>query len=385
MKGFVPYLLVHLNEIAKGAAPSEKFTPMGMLDMLMRTSPDSNVVNIGHSNGDGTYRDVKVKTKTRGDINNVGEEDNCDIDVIPEYVEYDVSMDYFRKITIGIEDSTIEKYEAEATRIIDLGAIRQNPSLSPLSGLAVPGFMAEFVNDLVRQCYPLFQSINQALVAKQALNFGVNNRTGNALATVINLASDTTVRNLNNGFLRVVQDYQENEQVGKMQIVGNGFLHGYVLEMAQIKGVDSTGKNETAYSNYFDFYYDPATVAGFGANQCGVFAPGSVALINHNKFLGFKSGDKMTSYDFVLTLPIVDSLGGSNSLSMLKLDAQLQRIDCPTEVTYGYAGGTKTMDRGWKLTLSKSFDLHNIPDNAYLSNDRNYGVNGTFIYKFTNS
>ena len=61
------------------------------------------------------------------------------------------------------------------------------------------------------------------------------------------------------------------------------------------------------------------------------------------------------------------------------------RINCPTTIAAAPYAGTQAIKEGWKLMISKMFDMINIPTDAYVGTDRLTGNNGTLRYVITNS
>ena len=120
-------------------------------------------------------------------------------------------------------------------------------------------------------------------------------------------------------------------------------------------------------------YNDPKTATLWGANHFGVFAKGSVGLVDFNKNVGSYAGMKGGSYFFTLPVPVQLANG---ELSALTFDCQLKYEDCPVYSTEGQ----KVADRGWKLIVSKHYGLFNLPTDAYSSSDVLAGVNGSFHY-----
>lgn len=123
---------------------------------------------------------------------------------------------------------------------------------------------------------------------------------------------------------------------------------------------------------------DAYSRSAWGANQFGVFAENSLGLIEVDRYVGSFAGLKGGSAFFTMPIPIAVS-GVADELGSINIDCQMKYVDCPTEVSDG-AGGTKKINRGWVLYISKSFGLFNMPTDMYKSSDRLSGNNGTLRY-----
>jgi hypothetical protein len=180
----------------------------------------------------------------------------------------------------------------------------------------------------------------------------------------------------------LLTNWKENENSGPMIMFGNGLMHNYVLQQLAKAGPDFTGVDTTSFESLYKWYWDINTVGGMGANQIGVFAQDSVHFVTRARYKGAFAGFKGGSVFFTMTPPGIDSLG--NALPRIELDCQLKYIDCPTSIT-GPDGYAHTYNRGWVLYLSKSFDLFNIPADAYDPADRLYHNNGTYRFQISNT
>ena len=181
----------------------------------------------------------------------------------------------------------------------------------------------------------------------------------------------------------VMADALANEMnLGNSVIVGNGLIANYYLQ--NNAGAVSTAQNGVNQSQLAlpKFYHDFDTTSGWGANQFGIFEKNSVQLIDINRYTGFKAGVKGGDFFGSLTVPVVDAQG---NMFPFTFDIQLTYIKCPTELVIGGYGDAVTVNRGWALIISKSFDSFNIPSDAYHADDRLYNNNGTLRYAATNS
>lgn len=375
--GFAPYLLLHLNEVAKGNAPAKKITPPGFLRALLENTEAPDVINAGIDDGNGHIRAMQIKYRNRLPAGQTVTTDDCNIDNVPVYKEASVNLSLFRKIGFYIDDATMSKYLAEATSVANINTAGQVEGFK-----STTTFMQEFLDRLMEMLNGVFTDIDSDLVNKQAANFGVNVVAGNNNARTINILLDATKNNLAAGMTEILTEWQMNENEGPMIMFGNGLMHNYVLqnEIAK-KGTDFNGVDTTEFEKLYKWYWDNATTTALGANQVGIIARNAVHLVTRARFKGAFAGFKGGSIFFTMTPPGVDSLG--NALPRLELDCQLKYIDCPTTLQ-GPGGYAASFNRGWVLYVSKSYDLFNIPSDAFDPTDRLFGNNGTYRYSITN-
>lgn len=371
--GFAPYLLFQSKAVFDGIAPSTKITPVGYTRMLLDNSKP-NIVSTGIDDGSGHIRNVTIKYRTRLPKGKSGTTDNCEIDARPAYSETNITATMFRKYAVLLEDDTIAKYEAEASKLM-------NPGKTALTG--VSPLMQEQWDVIMETINGLMQDINDDLVTKQVANFGKNQTTGLASAKTVNFPLSTTTNNLSQGMTMVMSDARLNEMnIENAFIVGSGLIDAYYIQQAAV----ATAQNGlNPYKLALPKYYNDFDCAGaWGANQFGIFERNAVQLIDINRYVGFKAGMKGGDFFGTLTVPVMDAQGNVSSFTF---DIQLTYIKCPTSLVVANENGGDpvTVNRGWALIISKSFDSFNIPTDAYDSTDRLTGNNGTLRYSATNA
>ena len=367
--GFAPYLLFQSKAVFQGIAPSTKITPAGYTRMLMENSKP-NIVSTGIDDGSGHIKEVRVKYRTRLPKGQSDTTDNCDINAKPAYAEQTIAATMFRKYAILLEDNVIAQYEKDASSLMQKG---QLTGVTPL--------MQEQWDVIMETINGLLSDINDDLVTKQVANFGTNQTTGSAAAKTVNFPLSTTTNNLSQGMTMVMSDARLNEyNLANSVIVGSGLIDAYYIQQAALSTAQNgVNVNQLARPKY---YHDFDSAADWGTNQFGIFEKNAVQLIDINRYTGFKAGEKGGDWFGTLTVPILDSEG---NLSSMTFDIQMTYIKCPTEVIIGGYGDPQTVNRGWALIISKSFDQFNIPADAYAAADRLTGNNGTLRYVATNA
>lgn len=369
--GFAPYLLKQSKLVFQGTAPSTKITPLGYTRMLLENSKP-NIVSTGIDDGSGHIKEMRIKYRTRLPKGKTSTTDNCDIDARPAYTEATISATMFRKYAIMLEDETIAKYEKEASAMTGTGG--ELKGVTPL--------MQEQWDLIMETVNGIMQDINDDLVTKQVTNFGTNQVSGSSAAVTVNFPLATTTNALTAGMTKVIADARANEiNINDCYIVGSGLIDNYYIQQNQRAiGLAQNGLNTNQLS-LPKFYHDFDCDSAWGSNQFGVFEKNAVQFININRYVGYKAGQKGADWFGTLTVPVMDVQG---NMIPFTFDIQMTYITCPTELVIGGYGEAQTVNRGWALIISKSFDAFNIPSDAYDAADRLYGNNGTLRYTGTN-
>ncbi len=360
--GFAPYLLKSLNGLAAINYPGTKITPAGFTAMLLE---NSDVVDAKLTNQQGHQKTAKVKYKVRQTDSTVQENDNCDIDFTPAYLESDMTATRFAKTGFHISMETISKYMEEASNPENIG----NPSAR---------VMTEVANSIAHAANSIITKVDKRLLAD--VTWGTNVVSGTNAAVTLNLPLDSTQNSLAAGYAKLLSDAFENEFSGNLLIVGSGNFNAHELQKQAGYIAQAQNGIDVSRFNGYKFYPDLHAKTSWAANRIGVFAPGSIHLVDFQKYVGFQSGKIGNSTFFQITLPVNYGMGET----MMTFDAQLKELDCPTELLDGY-GEAATYDRGYALFLSKRYGLFQIPADAYLSDDRLTGVNGALRYDVTNT
>jgi len=372
--GFCPSILAQLSDITQCNTPAFKVTPAGFLQKLLEDKPSLQLLTL--SDGNGHQRDVRYKYKKRIVPSQTDTDDNCNINYIPAWLEAALATTNFRKVAFFIDDETMAKYCADASRTVMVG----QPG-TPL--------MQEFMTDVMNAVNGLVGGINQDLLTLQAIKFGRNVVTGLNTAQTVNIPKDATQYDLSTGITKILADASENEFCGDISIVGSGIMNNFQIQ--QLVSCCNAGGIDMSRFTGFRFYHDLYAKTAWGTNQVGVFSQGSVGLIDIIRYQGFRAGDKGVSQFFTLPLPVLcpNCNGGYDAL---EVDAQLKYFDCPQDIE-SECDGTVPINRGYALILSKTYGLFNVPSDAYQNEaiysdcgtDRLSGNNGTLRYTITNS
>ena len=349
--GIVNAFLTNISAVAGINDPQLKVSPVGFLRALLENNATTRVTNLAGLQS-GQDRTITVRYMNRGLLPQATTIDDCDTPITPAWTSADIGAPYFSKIGMFIADGDLRQYQIEAAE-------------AAAAGTPPTPLMLAMYESILAKANALIQHIDDTLVTAQAANFGVNVVTGNNAAQLVNFG---TSMNMTDGIVKLLTDAQANEVNGDLIVVGNGVVTTYDIVNRLKAGVDANGFGRANFS----VYNDNRTVAGWGANQFGVFARGEVGFVDFNKNVGNYAGEKGGSYFFTMPIPIELANG---ELSALVLDAQLKYEDCPI-----YDDGRKIADRGWKLILSKSYGLYNTPATAFEVGDPLRGVNGSFRY-----
>lgn len=369
--GYAPYMLKHIRDVANGNTPSEKITSPGYMLYLAESGGTVNVVNEGQDRADGTIQEMRIKYRNRPLIDDIQDEDNCEIDGVPVYKEATVSVNYFAKYALFLDDRIIAQYMAEASQSVAVG--------KPATPM-----MQEHLGAIMEALNAFYGKMDNDLLTKQSTNFGLNVRTGNNATSAINLTQDATLNDLTEGLTRILADMVENELSGTPYIVGSGLFNNFNLQQF-MKSANQAGIDTSRILTQYKWLYDRKAASKWGTNQIGVFAPGAVKPLFRNKFVGNFAGKKGESLFFTMTPAVVDSLGNPLTHDLFKLDVQMKYIDCPQTIEVNSYGGTMEVNRGWYLIFSKAYDQFNIPADAHNASDPLYQVNGTLRYTISNT
>lgn len=366
--GFRDSVLYHLKDIAKGATPQLKLDPHGFLAMLYKFRKPQI---LGLSNEAGHKKTVRVKSLQRFTKDFTDTTLSCDNTNQMAYQEQNVELSSTRQIAIHIPDETIARYNDDASRTVMIG----QPSTD---------IMNELMEQIVAGTNAIMDGVNDDLLTTMSTSFGVNRVNGLSTAKTININSNNDTNVLNDGFTQMMSDYAQNLEKGKMQIVGNGLFHNWMIQNNfGVNGNNASGIDTRIQGSGCDFFYDLGSVNAWGADQVGVFAPDSVGITEYCQFKGFKAGVKPGGSTFgTLMLPMV-GVDGNNV--PVEFDFQLRYNDCDEVVTDAYYGTNLTIEKGYNLIISKQAGLFTIGDNAYRGTDVLSGNRSTYRYAITNS
>lgn len=379
--GFCPAIVAHLRSVAGCATPQSKITPAGFLRMMLVNKPQANILNpenaLALDDGAGHIRDLILKYLKRAVPAQAGNADNCQIDLAQQYAELQLAATQYRKLSVYVSDADLSRYCAEATEMVRI------------NGFPTP-FMREFLERIMGAANGILGAIDIDLLTLMALEFGVNVVTGSNAATTVNFpgASAGVDNFYTEGMTKLLQDLALNEVCGNVNIVGHGNFNAYTIQ--QIAACCSQlGLDQSRFSG-FNFYPDIYSQTIWGEDHIGVFAPGSVGLIELNRYEGWNAGQRGTSWFFNMPLP-VDCPECNGDYDSMDFDVQLRYLDCPTLINVGCEGET-TVGRGWIVDIGKSFGLFTIPTDAYQHeayddcyNDRLAGNNGSLRYIISNT
>jgi hypothetical protein len=379
--GFCPAIVAHLRVVAGCATPQTKITPAGFLRMLLVNKPTASILNpdsaLALDDGQGHIRDIILKYLKRSVPGQVGNADNCQIDLAQQYSELQLATTQYRKLSIYISDADMSRYCSEATEMVRI------------AGFPTP-FMNEMLTRILAAANGIIGAIDIDLLTLMALEFGVNVTTGtNAPVTVNFPGADAGVNNFyTTGMTKLLQDLSLNEVCGTVNIVGHGNFNAYTIQQ-MVACCSQLGIDQSRFTG-FNFYPDIYSQTIWGTNHIGVFAPDSVGFVELNRYEGWNAGYKGTSWFFTMPLPI-DCPECNGAYDSLDFDAQLRYLDCPTLINVGCEGET-TVPRGWILDIGKAFGLFATPTDGYQHtayddcyNDRLAGNNGSLRYIITNA
>lgn len=364
--GYCPALLAHINDIAGGNSPHRRIHIAGFLKMLF-AQQNSTVSPINQGYKDNSHiQTLTVKYRHRPTSAHIQDDDNCDINRIPQYSEWTLPNLLYRQTSFFLSDEEIKKYCDDASRSVQMG--------QPATSL-----MNEHFDLWVEHANALMREINLALVTEMATQFGENVTIGSAAGKVININRAGMDLNLSNGIIDLLQDVRENQIIDQPAIVGGGLFSAYEVSRLGL-GLSQAGIDASRFG-LPPFFYDKDTQNIWGTNSFGMFAKGSVKFISYNRYLGAFGGAKGNSVFLTAPFPVEQLSGDVDNAGVLRdlrLDIQIRYIDCPTEIDVN--GTPTTVNRGWQVIISKYFQLWAQPTSGFPAGDELENTNGTLLY-----
>lgn len=369
-QGWEPFILNSIQKvIGTDNCPYMKIDNYGVLNMLQSQNKPRELTTLNRPNSPGQTNTVQVKYLRRMTEQEIQTTDNCTQTQTQLWNEASITTNMFSAAAIYLDDDLLRHYQKEAVEMLNFG--------TPATSITY-----EFIDQIAAACNAVYANMNRNLSAKLYANLGVNRNTGSNAAKGLNIPVNTTNLALNDGMTALLQDYTENLNYGKPQIVGSGLWHGYFRQQ-MAKGTAQNGLNTRIEAGESDFYYDAQAAALLGANQAVVIAPDAVQLVESFKFKGWRAGRLGTSWFFTITLPYMTT---PNTVSMVEFDCQIREYDCPgNSFTDAYYGTPITVGRGRNMIISKSYDLFTVPADSYQAADPLFGNNGTLRYSLTNN
>jgi hypothetical protein len=372
--GYCEALLLHLDSIAGQNYPGQKVTIPGFLNMLV-TSPDRPTpLQDGYVGGH--YRQVNVKYMPRTVVAQVSTTDSCGIDLQPAYKETTVSVNNVAQTGLWIADDTVRQYCEDASRTVAVG--------QPATQM-----MTEHLRGILHAMNGIYQKMENVLTTAMASSFGNHVATGTATAVTVNIEQDGNLNDLGTGLTKLLTDAASNEFCGTPMFVGalGSLMHAYSIQKNQNALAQAIGFDPSALAANFQFFASGQTGSTWGAQHVGMFAPGSVHLVERQDNVGSFAGQRGTSFFTTIVDPRTQCWT-PNGLGNIAFDLQVKYIDCPEDANNlpsGYLNTESLTGRGYALYIKKRYGLFTTPKDAFDGGDRLAGSNGTLRYAMTNS
>jgi hypothetical protein len=393
-QGIAPYLLQHVAVGIKENDPATKITPTGFLKLALDNTPDMGIPDhekLRLNTDSGLYSNVKLWYYKRANPDSVDDTLDCIPGYLNDRATFDLAAPHVASRTIQFTNSDLAQYTEDAIATVKLGR-------------APTPFMEEVFKQIMIQCNAIAGKINLDLI--NDVKFGINvntkstaNVTGNNSSTVININKDATHFDLSQGIPALLTDALLNEFNGDLLIAGAGKMLAYEQfkqkASPMLNGLDIA--NVGGYQFYKDFYAPtvwnavapplapttgwPSTGAPLAGDTVGVFAPGTIGLIDLNTLVGFREQNLGVFQAFQIPLPVNTSDGQS---TIMMFDVRMRFNSCPEPVADGPYGTLRSIGEGWSIQISKQYGLFQTPATLYGSADRLAGSNGALSYTLTN-
>ena len=363
--GFRKALLRHISLLTNEANPQTKLDPQGAINLLQGQNKP-RVLRLNNSAGHKETLDVKYLQRATEELTDSTY--SCDQVNENTYKETSVDVSFRRQYAFHIDDETIAKYEDEASRVQRIG----NPTT---------GVLGEIFTQIKAGANAMLSGIASDLWPLMVADIGENIVTGLVAAKTINFPIISTNNDYSTGETEMLSDYRLNGGSGKPQIVGDGNIFKYFLQQVA-KSANQAGINTRIFAGGMDFYHDTKASTELGANECIVYQPDSVQIVEYMEYTGFKAGDKPGASTFFTMFLPMDR--GDGTVVPVEFDVQVKYQDCPTTLTDAYYGTSISAHKGWTVFLRKRGGLFTIPADAYRAGDRLRNNRGSLRFEITN-
>jgi hypothetical protein len=390
--GIAPYLLQHVAVGIKENDPSTKITPTGFLKLALDNTPDMGIPDhekLRLNTDSGLYSNVKLWYYTRANASSVSDTLDCVAGDMNDRATFDLAAPHVASRTIQFSNSDLAQYTEDAIATVKLGR-------------APSPFMEEVFKQIMIQCNAIAQKINNDLIGDVQFGINVNTKTlahplGTSASTLINLTRDATTFDLTQGIPALVTDALLNEFDGDLLIAGAGKMLAY--EQFKQKASPMLNGLDIANVGGYQFYRDFSAAGVWGvadtgtgtigtaaytqspADTVGVFAPGTIGLIDLNTLVGFREQNLGVFQAFQIPLPVNTTDGQS---TVMMFDVRMRFNNCPTDFADSAYGGVRTIGEGWSIQISKQYGLFQTPAALYGAGDRLVGSNGALRYNLVN-
>jgi hypothetical protein len=376
--GIAPYLLQHVSVGLAENDPSAKITPTGFLKALVENTPDFGMEQydmdkqLSLMNKQGQYRNIKLWYYQRRNPANVATSLDCVSGAITDRSTFDLSAPFVASETLFMSNSDLMQYQEDAIKTVKLGK-------------APTPFMEELFKQIMLCCNSIAGKMDLDLLG--AVTFGTNAVNGSYVGTnpkPLDINKDATQFDMTKGIPALLTDAELNEFVGEPLIVGAGLMLAYD-NFKKSAGAALNGLNiaqQGPYKFYKDFYAKSSSAWGSNANNIGVFAKGTVGVIDLNTLVGFREQNLSTFQAFQIPLPIYNEDG---TATIMMFDVRMRFQNCPSDVADAAYGGTRTVSEGWTIQISKQYGLFQTPASLYTSGDVLEGSNGALLYQLANT
>ncbi len=363
--GYAPYILEDISAALKSPKNSWKVDLQGFTQMLY-TGNGASPIRVT-AEDTGGLREHRYTYRQRATVAQTDTAYSCDQVLTPARKEITVTTPNTRQIAWYLPDALLTNYQGiYANRGANLG------------GKVVS---EELMDVVFSSANALLEGVNSDLQTLVAWGNNSNASAPKNAAQTINLPQATSTMVLGNGISKVMTDYKKNGLVGRPNFVGLGLGFDYAQYTKMSSAAMDNGFDNRIATSTYDFYADQVWEGNIGANQVGVFEPGSLQVVEYLE-TDFRKGQLANSFFFTITLPTLDSQGNAVPV---RFDGQLKEIDCPVTLNDAYTGNSGTYTRGTQLIMWKNFGLFQTPSDNYRNDDRQAGVRGSLRYLFTNT
>jgi hypothetical protein len=354
--GVCPAILAGLEQVDKINDPQlKRATKNGFLEMTGSPLNDPSLEIKNYDQKDGHRVDVRVKYLKRPTPADVSRSKNyCADGTERPYFEENVVVDKYSQYVITLTDETLQTYCSSA---------------SDPASLANSSLNRELLKRIMMAMDALRTDQNDQLLSLMATNFSPKPNSGAGATSARLLGSYSSGSNFVNspgwdGINEILHQYGTASLEGRPLFVGNGNLDKYMRSMG-VACCNEVGFDLTKLNGTMSYFQDVRFGSAVGnANYFGVFAPGTVQMVNFvENRLRQLNGKVLGGIEYgVIPDPMVPGLFW---------DMQV-RWDC---------------EKQWQITLSTTSGLFVEPSDVFAYGDvqhaTNYGnvaIRGAWLY-----
>jgi hypothetical protein len=341
-----------LRDVAGRATGNTKRSKTGFLDALRSPLNNNGLQRIMASQGNGQKRKVDLRYLQRVTQSEIAQTESATCTTTNE-------RGYFE------DEADITLYSMWEEKIQECYIME-----------LCEGKTAYFEN-LMRTAFDaIARDMNAQLIDAAALSFGTNIATGLSTARTVRLldaGNDEAVLKVGTAQFLHTDIMQDNEFWAAPIVVGQGVFSRFNL-YRQMGCCNDQGADMAELTSLlgYSYFYDQQMDTQLGADECIVFEPGALKLLNYTRNQG--------TYDIVRS-----NTGAYGAFVDASGKQKGSIVDPATGIIYDiYLDPDHCVDE-WYIRIDKRYDVYALPTDMYSNTDHLDGSNGLLNYLFTST